>query len=71
MCWECKDYVKITCPLHGDLLPCLEHAVGRARKDPAKCPVPSFAKVVPSGIPGAGYGVFAEKFIYPGQIIGM
>ena len=52
------------------LLPCIEHVTQRGRKDPAKFPVPSFVQIKESNIPGAGQGVFATKFIEPGQIIG-
>ena len=60
----------VVCPLHGDLLPCKEHVVGQSKKDPTKCPVPSYAKIDTSGIPDAGHGVFATQFIEPGRIIG-
>ena len=60
----------VVCPLHGDLLPCKEHVVGQSKKDPTKCPVPSYARIATSGIPDAGHGVFATAFIEPGRIIG-
>ena len=58
------------CEVHGPLLPCTEIVTERGRKDPAKFPVPSFVEIRESNIPGAGQGVFAIKFIEPGQIIG-
>ena len=60
----------VICEKHGPLLPCIEHVTQRGRKDPAKFPVPSFVQIKESNIPGAGQGVFATKFIEPGQIIG-
>ena len=42
----------------------------RSRKDPLKCPVPSFAKIKPSTIPKSGVGVFTTRFMEPGQVIG-
>ena len=58
------------CAEHGDLVPCTEHATGPVRKDPTKCPVPSFIEIKESNIRDAGHGVFATKFIKPGHIIG-
>ena len=60
----------IMCAKHGDLKPCKEHAIGSGRKDPTKCPVPSFVRIAISNIPDAGHGVFAIQFVKPGQIIG-
>ena len=59
-----------TCELHGPLLPCTEHIANRGTKNPDKFPTPSFVEIRDSGIPGAGKGIFATKFIKPGQIIG-
>ena len=71
MCWQCKEFVKGTCPIHGDLVPCKEQVTGRGRKDPLKCPVPSSVEIKLTDIPGAGHGVFATDFILPGIIIGI
>ncbi len=70
VCWQCSKQVTGTCELHGPLLPCTEIVTERGRKDPAKFPVPSFVEIRESDIPGAGNGVFATKFIEPGQIVG-
>ena len=69
-CWKCEAVVTATCELHGSLLPCTEHVTSRGTKNPDKFPTPSFVEIRVSGIPGAGMGVFATKFIKPGQIIG-
>jgi hypothetical protein len=70
VCFECRMFVDTVCTKHGDLVPCKEHATGPVRKDPTKCPVPSFIKIKTSTIRNAGHGVFATKFMKPGQIIG-
>ena len=59
------------CTEHGDLIPCKEHVNKQGTKDPLKCPVPSYVKIDVSAIPNCGHGVFATKFIEPGQIIGL
>ena len=69
-CWKCEAVVTTACELHGTLLPCTEHVTSRGTKNPDKFPTPSFVEIRVSGIPGAGMGVFATKFIKPGQIIG-
>jgi len=70
VCFQCRKFVDTVCTEHGDLVPCTELATGPVRKDPTKCPVPSFIKIQESNIRDAGHGVFSTQFIKPGHIIG-
>ena len=70
VCWQCKDYVRGECGLHGPLLPCLEDITLPGTKKTAKFPVPSCIEIKESTIPRAGNGAFATQFIEPGSILG-
>ena len=70
VCWQCKDYVRGECELHGPLLPCLEDISQPGTKKTANFPVPSCIEIKESTIPGAGDGAFACQFIEPGSILG-
>ncbi|XP_063688670.1 histone-lysine N-methyltransferase PRDM9-like [Bolinopsis microptera] len=69
-CWQCKDYVRGECELHGPLLPCLEDISQPGTKKTANFPVPSCIEIKESTIPRAGDGAFASQFIEPGSILG-
>ena len=70
VCWQCKDYVRGECELHGPLLPCLEDISQPGTKKTANFPVPSCIEIKESTIPRAGDGAFACQFIEPGSILG-
>ena len=71
VCDDCDKKYHGDCPVHGPLSE-LDHAIGydQASLTYTQLPVPAQLTVRPSGIPGAGLGIFAVSSLKKGIRIG-